>query len=242
VAKPGTTCHKEGIELSNAAVVEVTKSILACRVSSPYIIRSMRVAFFLIDDDCISIGHAVGHIMAFYTINIEFTIFTEKEYSSYDLDDKIEYGRRFMSFVDACPIAFGGVTRLCLENLRFGESDIPNVLNTCKRLKHLSLSSCCSAAGAIVEVEHCQLSELLIFNSRFEKLKLNSLPKLTGMIFRGWRSQDPLFLGHVPLLETVSLSNSSFSWQKMVKLSEIFGSTSPRYLWLGFECEKVAHD
>jgi hypothetical protein len=93
-----------------------------------------------------------------------------------------------------------------------------------------------------VEVEHCQLSELLIFNSRFEKLKLNSLPKLTGMIFRGWRSQDPLFLGHVPLLETVSLSNSSFSWQKMVKLSEIFGSTSPRYLWLGFECEMVAHD
>jgi hypothetical protein len=101
VAKPGTTCREEGIELSNAAVVEVTKSILACRVSSPYIIRSMRMAFFLRDDECISIGHAVGHIMAFYTIDIEFTIFTEKEYSSYDLDDKIDYGRRFMSFVDA---------------------------------------------------------------------------------------------------------------------------------------------
>jgi hypothetical protein len=54
VAKPGTTCREEGIELSNAAVVEVTKSILACRVSSPYIIRSMRMAFFLRDDDCIS--------------------------------------------------------------------------------------------------------------------------------------------------------------------------------------------
>jgi hypothetical protein len=48
--------------------------------------------------------------------------------------------------------------------------------------------------------------------------------------------------GHVPLLETVSLSNHSLSWHKMVELSGIFGNTSPRYLWLGFECEKVAHD
>jgi hypothetical protein len=74
-----------------------------------------------------------------------------------------------------------------------------------------------------MRVEHCQLSGLFIVNCRFEKLELNSLPKLTWMIFRGWRSQDPLFLGHVPLLETVSLSNHSLSWHKMVELSEIFG-------------------
>jgi hypothetical protein len=194
VAKPSTTCREEGIEQSNAAVVEVTKIILARRVSSPNIIRSMCMAFFLRDGDCISIGHAVGHIMAFYTIDIEFTIFTERDETCCSQDDMIDYGRQFMSFFDACPIAFGGVTRLCLENLRFDESDIANVLNTCKRLKHLSLSHCSSETGAIMRVEHCQLSGLLIVNCHFEKLELNSLPKLTWMIFQGWRSQDPLFL------------------------------------------------
>ncbi|XP_071683268.1 uncharacterized protein [Lolium perenne] len=173
-------------------MVEVTKSILARRVSSPNKIRSM------------------------YQLGILFRL-----------------------FVDSCRIAFGGVTRLCLENLRFGESDIPNVLKVCKGLKHLSLSYCNATRGTIMKVEHSKLSELLIFNCCFEKVELNSLPKLIWMIFGGWKSKDPLFLGYVPLLEAVSLSTVSLSHHKMVKLTEMFGGTSPRSLRLGFECERI---
>jgi hypothetical protein len=197
------------------------------------------MTFFLRDDDCISIGHSVGHIMAIHDIDIEFTVLTDKDPTRCKLDSMIDYGRLFMLFFDACPIAFGGITRLCLENLSFGESDIPNILNTCKGLKHLSLSHCCSEREAIVQVEHSQLSELLIVNCRFEKVKLNSLPKLTWMMFWCWKSQDPLLLGHVPLLETVSITNHGLSRHKLVELSKFFGGASPRYLWLGFECEKV---
>uniref|UniRef100_A0ACD5VSV1 Uncharacterized protein n=1 Tax=Avena sativa TaxID=4498 RepID=A0ACD5VSV1_AVESA len=239
VAKPATTCREEEIARSNATVVEVTKSILARRVSSPDKIRSMCMAFFLREDDSISIGHAVGHIMAVLKIDIEFTVFTERDYTRCNQEDKINYGRLFRLFVDSCPIAFGGVTRLCLENLRFGESDIPNILIICKGLKHLSLSFCNAASGAIMKVEHCQLTELLIFNCCFEKVELNLLPKLAWLIFGAWKSRDPLILGHVPLLEAVSLSTVSLSHHKMVKLSEIFRGTSLRSLRLGFECERI---
>ncbi|CAM0883131.1 unnamed protein product [Alopecurus aequalis] len=239
LAKPATTCHEEEIARSNTTMVEVTKGILARRVSSPNIIRSMCMAFFLREDDSISIGHAVGHIMTFDKIDIELTVLTERDHTLCNQDDKIDYGRRFRLFVDSCPVAFGGVTRLCLENLRFGESDIPTVLIACKGLKHLSLNDCNSASGTIMKVEHCQLSELLIFNCCFEKVELNSLPKLTWMIFGGWKSKDPLFLGHAPSLEAVSVSTISLSCHKMIKLSEIFGGTSPRSLRLGFECEKI---
>jgi hypothetical protein len=242
VAKSATTCHEEEIARNNATMVEVTKSILARRVSNPNSISSMCMTFFLRDDDCISIGHSVEHIMAMHDIDIEFTVLTHKDATHCNLDSMIDYGRLFMLFFDACPIAFGGVTRLCLENLSFGESDIPNILNTCKRLKHLSLSHCCPEREAIVQVEHSQLSELLIVNCHFEKVKLNSLPKLTWMMFWCWKSQDPLLLGHVPLLETVSITNHGLSWPKLVELSKFFGGASPRYLWLGFECEKVPLD
>jgi hypothetical protein len=220
-------------------VVEATKSILERRVSGSNKVRSMCMTFFLREDDSISIGHAIGHFMAFHSVEIDLRVLTEEECSC-NQDDMFEFGRRFRSFFDACPIAFAGVTRLYLENMTFGESDIPNVLTTCKGLKHLSLLYCNVAEGTIMRVEHSQLSELHIFATSFEKVKLISLPKLVWIVFRGWYFQCPLFLGHVPLLETVSLSAVNLSYFEMVKLSEIFGATSPRYLWLGFECEKVA--
>jgi hypothetical protein len=236
------TCLEEEIVRCNASVVEATKSILARRVSGTNKVRSMCMTFFLREDDSISIGNAVGHFMAFHSVDIELRVFTDKEYTSCEVDDIIEFGRRFRSFFDACPIFFSGVTRLYLENLTFGESDITNVLITCKGLKHLNLCYCDPAEGTIMRVDHSQLSELHIYATCFEKVELISLPKLTWIVFRGWYLQCPLFLGHVPLLETVSLSVINLSYYEMVKLSENFGATSPRYLWLGFECEKVPHD
>uniref|UniRef100_M8BGJ9 F-box/LRR-repeat protein 15/At3g58940/PEG3-like LRR domain-containing protein n=1 Tax=Aegilops tauschii TaxID=37682 RepID=M8BGJ9_AEGTA len=234
-------CNNDEIVRGNEAVVKVTKSILARRDLSRNTIQFLCMTFFLREDDPILIGHAVAHAMATQKVEIaEFTILTERDNMFCDDNDLVIYGRRFMLFFDACPNAFGGLTRLNLENLRFGESDIPNVLNTCKRLNHLGLFYCDSGSWTVLQVEHAQLSELAIVNCCFERIELNSLPKLTRIIFEGWISfEDQLSFGYVPLLDTVSLTNASLSWHKMIKLSKFLRRTpSVKCLKLGFNSEK----
>ncbi|KAF7088893.1 hypothetical protein CFC21_091962 [Triticum aestivum] len=228
-------CNNDEIVRGSKAVVKVTKSILGRRDLSRNTIQFLCMTFILREDDPISIGHAVAHAMATQKVEIaEFTIFC-------DDDDLVIYGRRFMLFFDACPNAFGGLTRLNLENLRFGESDIPNVLNTCKRLNHLRLFYCDSGSCTVLKVEHAQLSELAIVNCSFERVELNSFPKLIRIIFEGWISfEDPLSFGDVLLLDTVSLTNVSLSWHKMIKLSKFLRRTpSVKRLKLGFNSEKI---
>ncbi|XP_037445918.1 F-box/FBD/LRR-repeat protein At2g04230-like isoform X2 [Triticum dicoccoides] len=235
-------CNNAEIVRGNEAVVKVTKSILARRDLSRNTIQFLCMTFFLREDDPISIGHAVAYAMATQKVQIaEFTILTERDNIFCDDDDLVIYGRQLMLFFDACPNAFGGLTRLNLENMRFGESDIPNVLNTCKRLNHLRLFHCDSGSWTVLQVEHTQLSELAIVNCSFERVELNSLPKLTRIVFEGWISfEDPLSFGYVPLLDTVSLTNVSLSWHKMIKLSKFLRRTpSVRRLKLGFNSEKI---
>ncbi|BAF09826.1 F-box/LRR-repeat protein At3g26922 [Oryza sativa Japonica Group] len=225
----------------NATVVKATKSILACRKSNEHTISLLSMRFYLRDDDCISFGHTVGHVMATQKVEmIEFTILTEKDDNQCIDDDFIVYGRRFALFFSYCPNTFGGLTGLQLENLRFGEPEIIDVLNTCKRLNYLRLYNCSSGISTFLEVEHLQLSELSIINCRFGIIKLSSLPKLTRMIFGGWIAfQDPLSFGHVPLLESVTLTNVGLSWHNAVKLSEFLSNISIRDLTLDFNSEKV---
>uniref|UniRef100_A0A0E0GC40 F-box domain-containing protein n=1 Tax=Oryza nivara TaxID=4536 RepID=A0A0E0GC40_ORYNI len=225
----------------NATVVKATKSILACRKSNEHTISLLSMRFYLRDDDCISFGHTVGHVMATQKVEmIEFTILTEKDDNQCIDDDFIVYGRRFALFFSYCPNTFGGLTGLQLENLRFGEPEIIDVLNTCKRLHYLRLYNCSSGISTFLEVEHLQLSELSIINCRFGIIKLSSLPKLTRMIFGGWIAfQDPLSFGHVPLLESVTLTNVGLSWHNAVKLSKFLSNISIRDLTLDFNSEKV---
>lgn len=225
----------------NATVVKATKSILACRKSNEHTISLLSMRFYLRDDDCISFGHTVGHVMATQKVEmIEFTILTEKDDNQCIDDDFIVYGRRFALFFSYCPNTFGGLTGLQLENLRFGEPEIIDVLNTCKRLHYLRLYNCSSGISTFLEVEHLQLSELSIINCRFGIIKLSSLPKLTRMIFGGWIAfQDPLSFGHVPLLESVTLTNVGLSWHNAVKLSKFLSNIPIRDLTLDFNSEKV---
>ncbi|XP_047078439.1 uncharacterized protein LOC124688872 [Lolium rigidum] len=226
----------------NAAAVEATKSILTGRSPGEHTIRFLSAAFYLRDDVPISIGQAIGHVMETHLVEmVQFSVMTGKVGTD-DLNDDelIICGREFMRFFDACQNAFGGLTSLDIENLRFGESDIPNILITCKRLKHLRMLNCDSGDPSALKVEHAHLSELSIINCFFEQVMLNWLPQLTQMTFDGWINyQDPLVLGHVPLLETLSLTNTGYSFHNLVKLSEFISSTSIRDLKLGFRSEKI---
>uniref|UniRef100_A0ACD5YYS4 Uncharacterized protein n=1 Tax=Avena sativa TaxID=4498 RepID=A0ACD5YYS4_AVESA len=230
----------------NSAAVEATKNILTRRNPGEHTIRLLSTGFYLRDDVPISIGHAVGNAMATHKIEqAEFTVLTEKERMQCTLHDMLKYGAQFVSFFNGCLDAFSGLTRLCLENLAFAESDfVSNILVTCKQLKYLGFLNCETEMWMTLQVEHAQLSELSFEDCHFGEVELKWLPRLTRAKFVFWMSYKdlPLSFGHVPLLEVVTLVNVALSWHKMVKLSTLLFETSIQELHLGFQCEKVIWD
>ncbi|XBI49322.1 hypothetical protein VPH35_112901 [Triticum aestivum] len=150
------------------------------------------------------------------------------------------------SFVDACPhTLFSGLTRLKLENLRLpeseSESDFPKILGICERLQSLRLYNCDAGIKSSLQVEHQQLSELEIIKSGFERVDLKWLPELRTLNFSSWKSHhdDPMAFRHVPLLHTVTMSNTAASYHKMLRLSEFLGTATISNLHLNFESEKI---
>lgn len=226
---------------TNAAAIEATKSMLERRDSTRNRIHQLSVTFFLRESDPISIGHTVAQTMVTHKVGMaEFIVLTKKEPIGCDERDLIDYGQQFMLFFDACPDAFAGITRLHLENLRFGKSDISNVLVTCKQLKDLRFLNCDSEGVTTLQMEHSQLSELSIVDCRLGKVMLNWLPQLTRMTFEGWIAfHYALSVVYAPLLEVVNLTNVGLSWHKMIELSKFLRGTSVRDLKLGFKSEKI---
>ncbi|KQJ86033.1 hypothetical protein BRADI_4g02960v3 [Brachypodium distachyon] len=239
---PGVSDFREDeFARTNAAAIEATKSMLERRDSTRNIIHQLSVTFFLRESDPISIGHTVAQAMATHKVGMAgFIVLTKKEPIGCDGRDLIDYGRQFMLFFDACPDAFAGITCLHLENLRFGESDISNVLVTCKRLKDLRFLNCDSEGVTTLQMEHSQLSELSIVDCRLGKVMLNWLPQLARMTFEGWIAfHYALSVVYAPLLEVVNLTNVGLSWHKMIELSKFLRGTSVRDLKLGFKSEKI---
>ncbi|XP_037454837.1 F-box/FBD/LRR-repeat protein At4g00160-like [Triticum dicoccoides] len=233
----------ELVRMSNAVVIKATKSILARRDPVECTIRLFSATFYLSDDAPLSVGHAVGSAMVTHKIEkAEFRVLTQKKRLECTIGDMLTYGKRFVLFFNKCLNAFAGLTRLCLQNLRFAESDfVSNILVTCKQLNYLGFLNCDTKSWITLQVEHAQLSELSIVNCRFDMVELTWLPKLTCLAFEIWIAfnEPPLSFGYVPLLEVLSLSNVAYNRHKMVKLSTFLGETSVLDLKLGFKCEKI---
>lgn len=105
----------------------------------------------------------------------EFTIWTEKDGVELEEDDRVDYGKTFKLFVDACPNTFAGLTYLMIENLRLGKN---STFATCQRPQHLRANlhmkncDCDSGAPITLRVEHTQLIQLTVAYCRFEKLEV----------------------------------------------------------------------
>ncbi|XBI50514.1 hypothetical protein VPH35_113903 [Triticum aestivum] len=224
---------------ANANMLQATRNLLENRTSL-YPIHLLRLQFFL-GDESDSIGRTVADTISTQKVgSVELTLLTKKGGSQCSPDDFLTHGKRLKSFVDACPNTFSGLTRLSLENLRLGESDFPKILSISKQLEFLRLCNCDMGLLSLLEVEHPQLRELEILKSDFERVDLNWLPKLTTLSFACWISKhDPLSFGYVPLLQTLSISNTALSYHKMLKLSELLGKATIRDLHLNFESEKI---
>uniref|UniRef100_A0ACD5TB23 Uncharacterized protein n=3 Tax=Avena sativa TaxID=4498 RepID=A0ACD5TB23_AVESA len=230
----------DDIVRANATMLEATRSILERR-SDLYTIHSMYLQFYLGDESTIPIGQTVANAMATQIIcSAEFTILTKVQVECTDAD-LLTQGGQFMSFFDACPYAFGGLTRLCLGYIKLGESEFLKVFSICNGLEHLHLYRCDMTGSSLLEIEHPQIYKLEIIGCGFEKVHLKWLPKLTVLSFVYWTSRhDPFSLGCVPLLQNVCITNVGLSLQNMVKLSQLLGKASSiSELHLNFKCERI---
>ncbi|XP_037450421.1 uncharacterized protein LOC119320428 [Triticum dicoccoides] len=229
----------DDIVRANTTVLEAARCILGRRAGSLSTIHLLCMQFYL-GDESVFIGQTVANTIATQKVaSAEFTIMT-KVRRNCSVDELLTYGRQFMSFFGSCPNTFGGLARLTLENLRLGDSDFPKIFSICNQLEFLRLQQCDAGNMSLLEVEHEQLRELLIFCSSIKRVDLKCVPKLTILKFNAFMSpEDPFCLGYVPLLQTVTIINAGLSRHKMLKLSELLGKTAISILHLNFKCEKI---
>ena len=138
--------------------------------------------------------------------------------------------------------AFAGLKRLWLRNMRFGESDIPNILSTCKLLESLHLTNCDSGMNSVVQLEHAKLTELEVKYGKFEIVELTCLPKLQRVSYKGWFNshKGPLYFGFVPQLSKLRLTKIGTRPTRTLELSQLLDNV-PHIgnLHLDFQSEKI---
>uniref|UniRef100_A0A8I6YFC9 F-box domain-containing protein n=1 Tax=Hordeum vulgare subsp. vulgare TaxID=112509 RepID=A0A8I6YFC9_HORVV len=234
----------------DGVVAHVADKILSTR--SPQItVRKLKLKFFLVPSRCLSIGKSVGLAMATQKFDAaEFEIMTLRDNGCCTDAHRLVFAQQFNDFVGDCPDAFSGLTRLDLRNMRFGESDIPNILSTCKQLESLSLFECDGGVCSVLHVEHARLVEFVITFGEFKTVVLDRLPRLQRMTYNIWPcGENPLVLGFVPQLWKLSLTKANLSSGKILNLSKLLDNAptvSDLYLdflsekiWVQPECPKV---
>ncbi|XP_052145446.1 uncharacterized protein LOC127764590 [Oryza glaberrima] len=238
---PDYVTFKETIVM-NAAVADATDNVLNFRAKG-IPLRQLSICFYLKYYDCLTIGKAVARAMATHKLDsAEFRILTDYKLHYYTFYGLRNNGKRLMIFFGACTDAFAGLTRLYLQNLRLAETDIPNIIATCKRLESLRMFMCQTEGTVLqLQVEHQRLVELDICHGCLKLVKLNSLPKLERLVFYSWRHpQEPLYFGNVPQLSSLSLTNVGLRWHNLIRLSQFLSNvTSIRDLHLNLESERI---
>lgn len=168
---------------------------------------------------------------------LEFTIRTELPAAMVNYEQRALLGRRFMSFVGACPVVFSWVTSLTLQNLRFTASDFLALLHTCSRLQLLSLTHCGSGTNSILSVDAPD-SSLLAMEIRacfYHTVDLIRVPKLERLLcdLDNMAGSFPtLRFGYVPCLHDIKLSiiHLSHYYQNPRQLSPAFSNLRDIYL------------
>ncbi|KAK3137762.1 hypothetical protein QOZ80_5BG0456890 [Eleusine coracana subsp. coracana] len=128
-------------QVMTAYTTTLTRLLQHSSSSSGQAIKDIQLSFYLTDPYLQSIDHAVGDLMERgNTDYLDITIWVDTAHPSYE--QCVLFGQRFMAFLHACPTMFRWFTRLTLQNITFGDSDISSLLNTCNKLELLSLTGC----------------------------------------------------------------------------------------------------
>ncbi|XP_020172470.1 uncharacterized protein [Aegilops tauschii subsp. strangulata] len=174
-------------------------------------IKSLCLTFYLTDPYLHSIGNAVVESGGSTANPLEFTIRADVDTRRVNKAQRAMFGRRFMSFLGACPVAFSWLTSLTLQNICFSDSGISDLLNTCSRLELLSLSRCGSSSHPVLQIDAptSSLSTLEICDSFYRGVELTSVPKLQRFFCDDVNDFAPisrLRFGYVPCLHNINLS------------------------------------
>lgn len=129
---------------------------------------------------------------------------------------RAELRQRFMSFSRACPVAFGWLTKLTLNDLAFGHSQVTGLITSCDRLKHLALIFCSLVEHSALKIDapHSGIQELEFIYFVCTRIELASVPKLRKVCCLCWPYENPpVRFGCVPELHDITLSSPAKAWQ-----------------------------
>ncbi|KAL6619630.1 hypothetical protein ACP70R_034769 [Stipagrostis hirtigluma subsp. patula] len=222
--------------------------LLSSSPSNKQAIKQLQLSFYLVEPYLCSIGHAVGNVVERSETNcLEFTIWADVRHPSYE--HSVLLGQRFMSFFQACPAAFRWLTRLILQNLTFGDSDISNLLNTCSKLEFLSLTYCDNVLDPVtgedtvlkIDAPHSALLALEITTCGYARIDLIHVPKLGKLICANWiGGNPPLCFHNVPRLHNITLRRAALHWQRPFTLSRCLShTTSLSIMYLNFADQMI---
>ncbi|XBI30117.1 hypothetical protein VPH35_053941 [Triticum aestivum] len=144
-------------------------------------IKTLQLSFYLTEPYISSIGHAVGDVVkSGITEHLEFAIYAEVDNPS---DAQLVlFGQRFMSFFHASLGPFKLLTKLTLKDL-----------DTCNKLKLLSLKACGLGPDSILRIDapcsELQALELICFGCI--RVELICLPKLWRVVYDTWYGETP---------------------------------------------------
>ncbi|KAF7099874.1 hypothetical protein CFC21_101461 [Triticum aestivum] len=209
------------------AYTDATRRLLSpptCKCTQT--IKTLKLGCYIMDPYLSTIGHTVQDVVKSREPEyLEFAMCPDVASPS---DAQLAlYGQRFMSFFGAYPGPFKLLTRLILQNLAFQDSDVTNLLNTCSKLKMLSLRSCEMPQESVLELDapSSELSSLELKCFGCIHVELICLPKLRELVYDVWFCENPpVSFGYVPQLHHVCFACPAQSWQKPFVLSQCLSS------------------
>uniref|UniRef100_A0ACD5ZSC9 Uncharacterized protein n=1 Tax=Avena sativa TaxID=4498 RepID=A0ACD5ZSC9_AVESA len=135
--------------------------------------------------------------------------------------------------------------KMSLTQALSNDSDVRNLMDTCGKLRALSLTSCDTVTGAEyvlkIDAPRSDLVTLEFITCGFARVDLIHVPKLGRVVCDTWYDANPpLRLGIVPRLHNICISCSALCYQTPFALSELLASTrNLTILYLNFRDQMI---
>ncbi|XBI29573.1 hypothetical protein VPH35_053536 [Triticum aestivum] len=211
---------------STMAMVQSVRSILAGESQlGGSAIHQLHLTFYLREESIDIVRAVEGAIARGRGIvgRAGFKMLGEKiDYMS-EVTDLAAQGARFLSYLGACPRAFAALTHLHVESVKLGQPDVSNLLDRCKKLKHLSLQNLHCGKEVVLRIQHPELTQLKLVMCFCDSFELNA--------------RDPVLFGHAPRLSKLTACNGYNTRCRKLKLSEFLRDANMRELHMNFDTE-----
>lgn len=221
-----------------------------CDCKSRRAVKTLRLRFYLsAPHQLSSIGQAVEETVSRgETQRFKFGVIPPSSDlgAPWSAAQRTELGQQFMSFSRACPVAFRWLTVLSLTCVYFGDSDLPSLIGACDKLKILSLRSCGLVTRSVLKIDipNSLVRDLEFIRFKCTRIELVSVPMLTRLRCRSWRSKNPpVHFGYVPELRELCLNSNAKASHAPFALSECFSMNARNLsvLHLVFNCQMVVY-